>query len=136
MYFYSVCRKLENFLSVIYLQAHMKQCTLVVEGCPNKCGSTVERREMQNHLDNECVNKRKPTNNFQLTNHSEQATNPHATTDLEHRETQHQVTMYFMEVTMFKLEYNKSAKGLDIRGNVTSADTNCLASELTPLQHD
>lgn len=68
----------------------MKQCTLVVEGCPNKCGSTIERREMQNHLDNECLNKRKSTSNLQLTNHSKPATNPQATTDLEHLETQSQ----------------------------------------------
>jgi hypothetical protein len=87
----------------------MKQCTLVVEGCPNKCGSTIERRAMQNHLDNECMNKRKSTNSLPLTNHSKPATNPQATTDLEHHETQHQVTMYFLEVIMFESEYNESA---------------------------
>jgi len=97
----------------------MKQCTLVVEGCPNKCGSTIERREMQNHLDNECLNKRKSTSNLQLTNHSKPATNPQATTDLEHLETQSQVTLYFLEVIMFKSEYIKSGKGLDVGGNVT-----------------
>lgn len=97
----------------------MKQCTLVVEGCPNKCGSTIERREMQNHLDNECMNKRKPKNKLHLTNHSKPATNPQATTDLEQRETQYQVTTYFLEVIMFKSEYNKSGEGLDIRGNGT-----------------
>jgi len=97
----------------------MKQCTLVVEGCPNKCGSTIERHEMQNHLDNECMNRRKPTNNLQLTNHSKPATNPQATTDLEHRETQYQVTTYFLEVIMFKSEYNKNGEGLDVRRNVT-----------------
>jgi hypothetical protein len=97
----------------------MKQCTLVVEGCPNKCGSTIERREMQNHLDNECLNKRKPTNNSQLTNHSKPTTNPHSTTDLENLETQCQVTTYFLEVIMFKSEYNKSGEGLDVHGNVT-----------------
>jgi hypothetical protein len=96
----------------------MKECTLVVEGCPNKCGSTIERREMQNHLDNVCMNRRKPTNNLQLTNHSQPATNTQGTTDLEHRETKYQVTMYFMEVIMFKSEYNKSGEGLDICGNV------------------
>jgi len=119
MYFPSVCRILENLLNHIYLQEHMKQCTLVVEGCPNKCGSTIERHEMQNHLDNECMNRRKPTNNLQLTNHSKPATNPQATTDLEHRETQYQVTTYFLEVIMFKSEYNKNGEGLDVRRNVT-----------------
>jgi len=92
MYFPCVCRILENLLNHIYLQAHMKQCTSVVEGCPNKCGSTLERRKMQNHLDNECMNKRKPTNTSQLTNHSKPASNPQATTNLEHHETQHKVT--------------------------------------------
>lgn len=97
----------------------MKQCTLVVEGCPNNCGSTVERREMKNHLGNECMNKRKPANNLQLTNNSQPATNPQATTDLEHYEKQYQVTTYYMEVIMFKPEYNKSGEGLDVHGNVT-----------------
>lgn len=117
MYFPSVCRILENLLNHIYLQAHMKQCTLVLEGCPNKCGSTIERRNIQNHLDNECMNKRKPTNTFPLTNHSKPAKTPQATTDLEHHETQYQVTTYFLEVIMFKSEYNKSGEGFDVRGN-------------------
>ncbi|GFG28519.1 hypothetical protein Cfor_03636 [Coptotermes formosanus] len=76
-----------------HLQVHMKQCTLVLEGCPNKCGSTVERREMQNHLDNECMNKRKPTNNLQLTDHSQHTTNPQATTDVGHHETRQLVAV-------------------------------------------
>jgi hypothetical protein len=90
----------------------MKQCTLVVEGCPNKCGITVERREMQNHLDNECMNRRKPATNLQLTNLSQQATYPQATTYLQHHETQHQVAMYycFTQVISFNSEYNKRAK--------------------------
>jgi hypothetical protein len=45
---------------------------------------------MQNHLDNECTNKRKQTNTLPLTNHSKPATKPQATTNLEHHETQHQ----------------------------------------------
>lgn len=86
----------------------MKQCTLVVEGCPNKCGSTIKRREMQNHLDNECMNRRTPTNNLQLTTYSKPATNPQASTDLENCETQYLVNTYFLEVIMFKSECNKS----------------------------
>jgi hypothetical protein len=135
MYVLSVCGIIEHFLNHIYLQVHMKQCTLVLEGCPNKCGSTVERREMQNHLDNECMNKRKPTNNLQLTDHSQHTTNPQATTDVGHHETR-QVTMYFIEAIMFKSEYNKNTRGLNICGNVTSADTNCPTSEYAALQHD
>jgi hypothetical protein len=82
----------------------MKQCPLVVEGCPNKCGVTVERHEMQHHLNNECMNKRRPTDNSQLTTHLQQATSPQATTNLQHNfdpapkmqqyETQRQVAIY------------------------------------------
>ncbi|PSN45550.1 hypothetical protein C0J52_05785 [Blattella germanica] len=43
----------------------MKQCHLVLEGCPNKCGVTVERHAMQAHLDNECLNIRRPTTSLQ-----------------------------------------------------------------------
>ncbi|XP_021937435.1 TNF receptor-associated factor 3 isoform X2 [Zootermopsis nevadensis] len=61
-----------------HLQAHMKQCPLVLEGCPNKCGVTAERREMKHHLSNECMNVRRPTDNLQLT------TSPHVTTKPQH----------------------------------------------------
>jgi hypothetical protein len=62
----------------------MKQCPLVLEGCPNKCGVTVERQGMQHHLDNECMNTRRPTDNLQLTTHLQQATNPQSMTNLQH----------------------------------------------------
>jgi hypothetical protein len=81
----------------------MKQCPLVVEGCPNKCGATVERQEMQHHLDNTCKNKKRPTNNFLST--TQQTENPQAMTNLRQNfdsepvkqkyETQHQVVMLF-----------------------------------------
>ncbi|KAJ9594377.1 hypothetical protein L9F63_014200 [Diploptera punctata] len=44
----------------------MKQCDLVLEGCPNKCGVTVERQDMQKHLENECMNLRRPTGTLQV----------------------------------------------------------------------
>ena len=43
----------------------MTQCNLVLEGCPNKCGVTIERQEMQKHLENECMNLRRPTGTLQ-----------------------------------------------------------------------
>ncbi|XP_069691624.1 uncharacterized protein Traf-like [Periplaneta americana] len=58
-----------------HLQAHMQQCHLVLEGCPNKCGVTVERHEMQHHLDNECMNKRWPTSGTQTTAVQQPTTN-------------------------------------------------------------
>ncbi|XP_023706972.1 TNF receptor-associated factor 1 isoform X2 [Cryptotermes secundus] len=65
-----------------HLQAHMKQCPLVLEGCPNKCGVTVERQEMQYHLDNKCKNKKRPTNNLPST--TQQTENHEAMTNLQH----------------------------------------------------
>jgi hypothetical protein len=59
----------------------MKQCPLVLEGCPNKCGVTVERQEMQHHLDNKCKNKKRPTNNFLST--TQQTENPQAKANLK-----------------------------------------------------
>jgi hypothetical protein len=72
-----------------------------MEGCPNKCGVTVERQEMQHHLDNKCMNKKRPTNNLQST--AQQAANSQAMTKLQKKfdsgsvmqqhETHRQVTM-------------------------------------------
>jgi hypothetical protein len=81
----------------------MKQCPLVLEGCPNKCGEIVERCEMQHHMNNKCMNKQRPTDNIQLTTHPLEATSPQATSlqhnfdpvpMLQQHETQHQVEMY------------------------------------------
>jgi hypothetical protein len=77
----------------------MKQCDLVLEGCPNKCGVTLERRKIQNHLDNDCVNKRRPTNDLQLQIYPQQATSPQAVKNLQQYSDptammeQHQVAM-------------------------------------------
>jgi hypothetical protein len=79
----------------------MKQCPLVLEGCPNKCGVTIERQEMQYHLDNKCKNKKRPTNN--LPSATQQTENPKTMINLQQNfdsgpvmqqyKTQHQVVM-------------------------------------------
>ena len=50
-------------VAVMFIQKHLEECLYVDIECPNKCGVTLERKEMELHTSKECP-KRKVTCEF------------------------------------------------------------------------
>ena len=45
-------------LSIICLQAHLNECPLALVPCPNKCGNVLLRRDLEEHVNNICDQRR------------------------------------------------------------------------------